>query len=316
MSYELCREETLGEGLRHVCKKQVELALAVARGEKETDDTPVHETRKHIKKARAALRLVRREIGRGLFKKQDHCLRDVGKLISDVRDAEVRLQTIRQLQGLTGKRQRKYIKVEEMLALELENFVAAFAEWQTQAIPILEAVAVEIDRWPVDHFDCKQLRRAIRRSYKTGRDALATARNKKTSECFHEFRRTAKQLAYQLHIIRPVDPVVLDNLESELRALSDLLGRAHDLGFLADRLRQEKGGPRFDRERHELLAIIEAIASDLQRGAADLADRFFAERPRDFGRRLTSWLDEWNSGKSSSFAEELVNDSGQPAVAA
>ena len=80
MSYELRRDETLGDGLRRICGKQVELALAFARGEKETDDTPVHETRKHLKKARAALRLVRKEIGRGLFKKQNHCLRDVGRL--------------------------------------------------------------------------------------------------------------------------------------------------------------------------------------------------------------------------------------------
>jgi len=106
----------------------VELALAFARGEKETDDTPVHETRKHLKKARAALRLVKKEIGRGLFKRQDHCLRDVGRLISDIRDAEVRLQTVRQLQGLTRRQKRRsYRAVEEMLTLELANFVAAFA---------------------------------------------------------------------------------------------------------------------------------------------------------------------------------------------
>src|ERR1700736_6749243 len=134
MSYELRRDETLGDGLRRICRKQVELALAVAKGEKEADDTPVHETRKHIKKARAVLRLVKDEIGRGLFKRQDHCLRNVGRLISEIRDAEVRLQTVRQLQEITQHRKhRTYRKVEELLALELENFVAAFAEWQKQA---------------------------------------------------------------------------------------------------------------------------------------------------------------------------------------
>src|SRR5881392_2558499 len=118
MSYELRRDETLGDGLRRICRKQIELALTIARGETKTDDTAVHETRKHLKKARAALRLVKKEIGRGLFKKQDHCFRDVGRLISDVRDAEVRLQTVRQLLGLTrNQRPRKYSQVEEMLAL-------------------------------------------------------------------------------------------------------------------------------------------------------------------------------------------------------
>src|SRR3979411_642077 len=118
MSYELRRDETLGDGVRRICRKQVQLALGFARGEKETDDTPVHETRKHLKKARAALWLVRKEIGRGLFRQQDHCLRDVGRLISEIRDAEVRLQTVRQLQGVTRRQQRHtYQKLEQMLAL-------------------------------------------------------------------------------------------------------------------------------------------------------------------------------------------------------
>src|SRR5215472_3347555 len=157
MSYQLRREESPGEGLRRICRKQVELALAVARGEKEPRDTPVHETRKHLKKARAILRLIRKEIGRGLFKKQDHRLRDIGRLISEIRDAEVRLQTVRELQNITRRqRRRNFDKLEEILILELENFIAAFAEWQTQAIPILEHVRAGIDCWPIEEFGFNQ----------------------------------------------------------------------------------------------------------------------------------------------------------------
>src|SRR5437868_14859985 len=106
MSYQLKHRETLGENLRRVCRQQIEWAIAIAKGEKKPNDTPVHETRKHLKKTRAALRLVRKEIGRGLFKQQDRCLRDVGRLTSEIRDAEVRLQTVRQLHGITQRRGR------------------------------------------------------------------------------------------------------------------------------------------------------------------------------------------------------------------
>jgi hypothetical protein len=84
MSYELRNGESLGEDLRRICRKQVELALAIATGEAAPDDTPVHDTRRHLKKARAALRLVKKAISPDLFKRQDHCLRDVGML--DLRD--------------------------------------------------------------------------------------------------------------------------------------------------------------------------------------------------------------------------------------
>src|SRR5437879_6374514 len=227
MSYQLKHRETLGENLRRICRQQIEGAIAVAKDEKKHNDTPVHETRKHLKKARAALRLVKKEIGRGLFKKQDHCLRDVGRLVSEIRDAEVRLQTVRELQKITPRQKhRKYQKLEELLLLELENFVAAFAEWHVQAIPMLEAVRDEIDAWPVGQFNHKQLRRAVQRTYKCGREALAEAKAKGTAECFHEFRSVAKQLWYQLRILRPINPVVIVNLTDVFGGLGDLLGRA------------------------------------------------------------------------------------------
>ena len=107
MGYELKHGQTLGDNLRRICRKQIEAAIAITTGEKKkVSDTPVHEMRKHLKKARAALRLVRKEIGHGLFREQDRCLRDVGRLTSEIRDAEVRLQTVRELQGATKRRRR------------------------------------------------------------------------------------------------------------------------------------------------------------------------------------------------------------------
>src|SRR5438132_10332647 len=240
MSYELKHDQTLGDNLRRVCRKQIEAAIAVAAGEKKSSDTPVHEVRKHLKKARAALRLIRKEIGHGLFREQDRCLRNVGRLTSEIRDAEVRLQTVRQLQGITQHRRRgAYAKLEGMLVLELENFMAAFAEWQTQALPMLERAQANIDCWPLDQFDCKELRRAVQRTYKGARKALASAKATPAPENFHRFRTRAKRLWYEVRILWPINPVVLKNLSDDLRSLGNLLGRAHDLSFLSDRLRRE-----------------------------------------------------------------------------
>src|SRR5213082_116821 len=255
MSYQLKHRETLGENLRRICRQQIEGAIAVAKGEKKPNDTPVHETRKHLKKARAALRLVRKEIGRGLFKQQDHCLRDVGRLTSEIRDAEVRLQTVRQLEEASQRHGRNaYGKLEVMLTLELENFIAAFAEWQTQAVPLLEQAASAVDRWTLDQFGCKQHCCTVQASYKRARKALAEATTDPTTENFHEFRTRAKTLWYQLRILGPVNPVVLKSLSDDLRSLGDLLGRAHDLSFLGARLRSEHGKSKWQREGHRLLA--------------------------------------------------------------
>jgi CHAD domain-containing protein len=307
MSYELRQAELLGDNLRRICRKQIEGAMAVANGEVRSDDTPVHEMRKHLKKARAALRLVRKEIGRGLFREQDRCLRDVGRLTSEIRDAEVRLQTVRQLQEVTQHDgQSAYGKLEAMLTMELENFVAAFAEWQTQAVAILEQTILAVDRWTLDQFNCNQISSAVQASYKRARQTLAEATANPSTDNFHAFRTRAKTLWYQLRILRPTNPVVLKTLGDDLRSLTDLLGRAHDLSFLGARLRSEHGKSKWHREGHRLLAVIEVSQIDLQRGAAELAQHFFAERPRDFGSRVTSWLQEWEGKSSRSLAEALV----------
>src|SRR6202022_4667202 len=265
MSYQLKHGQTLGDNLGRIYRKQIEGASAITTGEKKAGDTPVHDVRKHLKKARAALRLVRKEIGHGLFREQDHCLRDVGRLTSEIRDAEVRLQTVRELQGITQRRGRSggFPKLEGMLMLELENFMAAFAEWQTQAVPMLERAHANVDCWPLDDFSCRQLRRAVQRTYKNARKALARAESAPSVENFHRFRTRAKRLWYELRILRPINPVVLKNLSDDLRALANLLGRAHDLSFLGDRLRRGDEESEWEREGHKLLAVIEVSQEDL-----------------------------------------------------
>src|ERR1700730_14729710 len=307
MSYQLKHGQTLGDNVRRICRKQIEAAISITTSEKKASDTPVHEVRKHLKKARAALRLVRKEIGHGLFREEDRCLRNVGRLTSEIRDAEVRLQTVRQLQGITQRRGRgAYAKLESMLMLELENFMAAFAEWQAQAVPMLERAEASIDCWPLDQFSCKQLGCAVQRTYKDARKALACTEATPTVENFHRFRTRAKRLWYELRILRPINPVVLKNLSDDLRSLGSLLGRAHDLSFLSDRVRREDQQSAWEREGHKLLAVIEVSQCDLQRGAAELAEHFFAERPRDFGARLASWLKDWEKESAPSLAEALV----------
>src|SRR5438105_5746028 len=255
MSFQLRRNQMLGANLQRICRKQVEGALEMVRGEKEANDTPVHETRKHLKKARAALRMVADEIGRPRFKKQDDRFRDIARLISDVREAEVSLQTVRQLQEISRRTsQQTFRKTEELLLAELEHFMAAFAGWQKQAAPQLEKLQEEIEVWPVENLDCKNIRRAVQRAYKSARDTLACAKTKPTPEDFHEFRSEAKRLLYQLRILRPINPLLIGALIDDLSSVGEVFGRSHDLYFLAERLRYDDGQPP-PRETRELVAV-------------------------------------------------------------
>jgi CHAD domain-containing protein len=307
MSYELRRDESLGENLRRICRKQIELAIQVCNGDLEVRDTPVHETRRHLKKARAVLRLLRDGIGATEFDDQESCLRKVARSISQIRDAEVRLQTVRELQGIKQRKSASYNGLEAMLTLELENFIAAFTEWQLEAIPLLEQARAPIDDWPIDNLTFRDLCSPVQKSYKRARKALSRAKASAIPENFHTLRSKAKVLDYQLRILCPADPVVLANVIDELDSLGKLLGRAHDLHFLCERLRVERGKAPWQRQGHKLLSVIETSQSELEQGAAELGERFFAERPRDFGARVGAWISDWSHARAPSIAKALVS---------
>ena len=128
-----------------------------------------------------------------------------------------------------------------------------------------------------------------------------------TAENFHAFRTETKTLWYQVRILRPINPVVLKNLSEDLGSLGNLLGRAHDLNFLRERLRMDDGEPVWQREAQKLLTVIETSQSNLQRDATVLGQHVFAERPRDFGARLASWLNAWEGRASPSIAVTVVS---------
>ena len=306
MSYELRPYESFGKNLRRIFRQQIKSALAFLRGEKTPRDTVVHEIRKHLKKSRAVLRLAREQIGRREFRRQDKRLRNAGRLMREIRDAEVRLQTIRQLEDVTHHHYRSYQKIERLLAVELENFVMAFDGWREHTLALLEQANEAAGKWPKSRCGERQLRRVIQRTYKSGRKALAAARTHPSVANIHELRKHVKSLGYQISIIRPWNHLVIGAAHAELTDLGHLLGRIHDIKCLTDRLHLEQRETHWGKQDDELLKAAENIETALQRDGVELAERFFAERPRDFGAYIDELFADRRHASENNLAEELV----------
>jgi CHAD domain-containing protein len=295
MSYELRADETLGDGIRRIVCRRIENAIDASKAEQNGKGSPVHETRKHLKKARAALRLVRGEIDRALWKREDRCLGKVGQLISEVRDAEVRLQTVRQLREFARGKKRSFEETEELLAFELDSFLAAFSEWPKEAEKRLCQALERIRDWPLDKLSCKRLRENVRLTYKRGRQALKRAIKKTSAENLHSFRKREKELWYQLRLLRPLAPAVFKELNDELKTIGEYLGQVHDLAFVGQRL--SSIGPARKQGHRILNALIESRTSELQYTAIALGERFYAERPRRFAGRISQYFSDWEVAK-------------------
>src|SRR5436309_572227 len=292
MGFRLKLREPLPNGLKRVFREQIESALRLCQHPAKQRGVTVHEVRKHLKKLRAALRLTVGGVGKKQYACEDRCVREIGRLVSDLRDAQVRLQTLIQMRDETakGSGENHFARIEELLSLERESFSAAFAGWQKQAIPKLERIGERLSKWPLAGITWKQICGTVGRTYKRGQRGLAKTIKKPQPENFHAWRKRVKDLWYQLRILQPLNRVVLEKIAADEEVLGELLGREHDFDFLLTRLENEGSDEALHDELMQLQKVICKRGKRLRRDALELGRRFYAEPSRAFAKRISIFI--------------------------
>ena len=292
MGFRLKLREPLPDGLKRVFREQIGSALELCRHPAKQRGVTVHEVRKHLKKLRAAMRLAIPEVGKNRHSREDRCVRKIGRLVSDLRDAQVRLQTLIQLRDETAKKPENspFPHIEELLSLERESFSAAFAGWQKQAIPQLERVETRLLKWPLEDLTWKQVCGAVAKIYKRGQRGLAKTIDDPEPENFHAWRKRVKDLWYQLRILQPVNRVVLTEMAHDAEVLGELLGREHDLNFLWARLEKESSDEALRDELAQVEKLIRKRGKRLRTNALELGRRFYAEPANAFAKRISIFV--------------------------
>lgn len=288
MSYELKKDEKLGPGLRRIAREEIEKAITELGSAQNRDPrNAIHNARKHLKKLRALLRLVRDELGRARFKTENAVFRDAGRQISAVRDAEVLVNC------LAGFCDRFFKKEWPRTLTELQTVALSKAKETAQAacdaqvpsrlIMTLRAAATRVESWELKTVDGSGACGGVRRVYKRGRSAFRKASCDSSDENLHELRKRTKDLWYQARLLNGIAPELMKEFARELEALSGFLGDDHDLIAL----RAAFGMLAAD-ERKSLVAMLDSRRRELQLAATDLAGRLYSRKPRDFARRLSA----------------------------
>jgi CHAD domain-containing protein len=292
MGFRLKLREPLADGLKRIFREQIESALELCRHPAKQRGVTVHEVRKHLKKLRAAMRLAIPGVGKDCHAREDRCVRRIGRLVSDLRDAQVRLQTLIHLRDKRAKHssENHFPHIEELLSLERESFSAAFAGWQKRAIPQLEHVEARLLKWPLDGLTWKQICGAVCKIYKRGQRGLAKTIDDPDPENFHAWRKRVKDLWYQLRILEPLNRAVLTEMAHDADVLGELLGCEHDLTFLWTRLEKECGDEALRDELEQLEKLIRKQGKRLRRNALELGRRFYAEPAKAFAKRISIFV--------------------------
>ena len=245
-------------------------------------------------------------MGRGSFCREDRRLRDIGRLMTEVRDSEVRLQTMRQLEQATHHHYRSYQKLSGYLLLSWKLFSPRSPDGRRRHSGCSSEHVAQVRNGhapttPGDGFAAQSNRHT-----RAGERALAKARAEPSAGNIHELRKQTKLLGYQIRLLRPWNDLVVGGVIEELTLLGHLLGRVHDLVFLADRLRLERSESHWGKQDDELLGLVENSEAELQRDGIEIAERFFGERPSKFGIHLDEWFKNWHRTKTPSVVEGLI----------
>ncbi len=283
MAFRLTHPGAVTDDVRRLVDDELGAAMTRLADETHAPDARVHSARKSVKRVRALLRLIRAALPEDRFRAHNTALRDAAGGLSAARDAAVALTTFDALVPAP----------DPLLAAVRADLVARRGDTGGAPDPAtlqLAATALN-DVRPLLLADLGPLRwsciaAGLRDSYAGGREAMHTAFEHATQpddEAFHEWRKRAKDLGYQCQLLRDACPALLGGLETMLAALGEQLGKDHDLAVLQSSAAASPALHAHILARHEVLR-----AETWHTGR-----RVYAERPRDFLRRMRAYWRAW-----------------------
>ena len=305
MAYRIEEHEGIEAGVRRIAAEQIDLVLAHLAAPDNVDEA-VHDARQAFKRIRALVALVRADLGEHVFREENRCYRDAGRLLGGARDAAVLVAT---LQALTEHYSGRLApKAFDGARHALERFRVAQVAGVVGADHALsktaELVAAGRERvfaWPAMPDEFTALGTGLRRSYREGRRGLATVERKPSARGFHEWRKPVKRLWYHLHLVSPAWPVIVNAFAREFHHLSDCLNEVHDLTVLRHAVRDREVMPR-TYEVESLTELIDERGAELEHDAQRLGERLYAERPRAFGARVARYWQVWRAEHAAAAA--------------
>ncbi|MDX1577711.1 MAG: CHAD domain-containing protein [Gemmatimonadota bacterium] len=295
MAYRLEEGEEVAAGIRRIAREQVDGALA-SLGEPGADPSAaVHDARKRLKKTRAVLRLVRRQIGEDVFQRENTAYRDAGKLLAPARETAVAVETVE------GLRERF---PDTLASAAVEDLAATLRDRKERtlvrtlgpegprdrALRRIDAARGRIDEWPLDGDGFEVVGPGLEKVYKRARRRMEDAYSDPAADRFHEWRKRVKYLWYHLRILHRIWPAAMSVAADEAHEVADFLGDANDLHDFRERLAEGSDLPLPAPLRSTLDGIASRGQEALWTAARPLGQRLLAEgRARFVARTQAYW---------------------------
>jgi len=284
MSFRFRAKESPAVAVRRIARSELRLAAAALRRHSR-ETVRIHTARKHLKKLRAVLRLVRAQTGTAFFRTHNRRLRDLGRRLAPLRDAQVALLTLARL------RRRAPDTRTRRAASHLRRLINARLPHETREAVLrsvadeLQALRREVGRWPLNEIAWPDLARALTRTYRRAQIEREHFRLRRDVASLHEWRKRSKDLWYQLLLLDTLCRKPARKLACALDELTDTQGLMHDLQLVLDSLHRHVRTLAVW-ERQAISELTGDRLEELDATALRLGNRVFLESPSSFLQNL------------------------------
>jgi hypothetical protein len=252
-------------------------------------DQAVHTARKSIKRARAALRLLREVLGEATFNRENTALRDAGRCLAPLRDAKSLVDAYETFR----KRHASQLQAEpyDLLATQLHARLDSQRQELERAGVMLQK-CMDLIATSREHANQRHIEAAhaafvpagLQRIFHRGRKARALAKRELSPHALHEWRKQVKYLSNALKILDGSSPR-LSNIIQRSDNLADRLGEDHDLAELMRYFTDPKVQIHVE-ERLQMASLIEDRRARLQEKAHAIGNKIYRQKPRYFVRKM------------------------------
>lgn len=298
MAFQIKPHKSAAKEIRRIALERLQKAQKALLLPVEDRAQGIHQARKRIKEVRALLRLARGPLGKH-YRKENRRLRDINRTLSAMRDAGALIEVWDAMARQTPERFSAPEKqaVRKQLVLRGRDGGTTVEESHNllrEALDELAEAEETVASWPLEDKGFALLGPGLRRSFDSGRSALAAVAQAPTDERLHDWRKQVKDHWYHTRVLSAVWPVAFKDRAKLLKELSELLGQDQDLALLLAFMDQEPGLFGSSDQRMELIALADERRAWLQASASSRGKRLYAEAGAPLSKR---WARYWKIAK-------------------
>lgn len=281
MAFGLGSGRPVADEIRRIAGKQLKLAIGELNGAAAPNDGTVHEARRHIKKARATLRLCRDAL-RPSYRSSNRRLRRATRLLAPIADGEAVIRTFDavatehavELPAAVVARVRRCLH-------ERQATIDQSAERHhvlERVVDRLQRERDEMRQRAIPGDDYRLLAPGFERTIRRSQSAMTRAMTRSTADHYHAWRRRVKDHWLQTRLLNQRCDGHLAADAQRLDRLDALLGRCHDLTLLASFI--QKGVPLTRAHAAACLRVIGREQWAARHAAVDLGHVMYDEPAR------------------------------------